>query len=63
VHFAREGPERSICLLRRARQVITKVATDQLLFTPVGVSLFYATLTTLEGRPEETPQVRRCTFE
>jgi protein Mpv17 len=40
-----------------ARQVITKVATDQLLFTPVGVSLFYATLTTLEGRPQDIPEV------
>lgn len=37
--------------------MLTKVATDQLLFTPVGISLFYGTLATLEGRPEETPQV------
>jgi hypothetical protein len=37
--------------------VLTKVATDQLLFTPIGISLFYGTLATLEGRPEETPQV------
>lgn len=41
------------------RQVLTKVATDQLLFTPIGISLFYGTLATLEGRPEETPQIIR----
>ncbi len=40
----------------RARQVITKVAADQLVFTPLGITLFYATITSLEGRPEDTPQ-------
>lgn len=42
--------------------MLAKVATDQLVWTPFGVSLFYGTLATLEGRPEETPQVlsRTC---
>lgn len=45
-----------------ARQVLTKVAADQLLFTPFGISAFYATLTALEGRASETPQVLREKF-
>lgn len=44
------------------RQVATKVAADQLVFTPFGISAFYATITALEGRPEDTVEVIREKF-
>ena len=36
---------------RSTRAVITKVAIDQLLYTPVAIGAFYFTLDTLEGHP------------
>ena len=35
--------------------MITKVAIDQLCYTPIAIGLFYETLNTLEGRPLDLP--------
>lgn len=40
---------------RSARAVIMKVAIDQLCYTPIAIGLFYGTLNTLEGRPQDLP--------
>ena len=63
-HEMVRGLERVSAWRHRMRQVVTKVLTDQLAFTPAGIGLFYGTMCTLEGRPEETVQVgsehRQC---
>ena len=44
---------------RSARAVLTKVAIDQLCYTPVAIGIFYGTLNTLEGRPLDLPDTMR----
>lgn len=41
------------------RAVLTKVAIDQLCYTPVAIGLFYGTLNTLEGRPQDLPDTMK----
>jgi hypothetical protein len=40
--------------------VASKVALDQLLQTPFGMALFFATMKVLEGKPREVPQELRA---
>ena len=45
-----------------ARTVLSKVAIDQLIFTPVGLVIFYTCFKTLEGQPWKVPATIREKF-
>ncbi len=42
--------------------VLTKMLTDQILFAPLGLLLFFAVIKCLEGRPSDLPQTLRTRY-